>query len=588
MTNNETNIADIIRNTEKKYTENVKLGKYVDYNLYETTQQIQAYLNATPISGKLDSQGHEKPWDDILVEAVNTRTRATDLNVSNIRFIAPSNKYITANEIFKIAMLQWFQEENFGLFLDKWGRELAEYNSIFVKAVEKGDKLHIDTVSWNNIICDPLNIKYAPIIEKMYLTELELREKYNLETEAIDNLITTKRKLIESGEIAVNEDGDFYEIYEAHTTEWDDVLKKQVNKMYVVSYLQKKGGVEDFILYQGREDKNPFILTHLTPTKDRTLGRGIVEQLIPKQWLVNHYTYITKKTLDLSTKVGFQTSDKSFAGLNAIDDFDSGDILVTDDGKSLAQVNTQSYNVTQVENIKNEQKASSRSISGVSEAMSGEVKAGAAWRQTEAILQESRDLFNKMKEHKGLYLTEIISDYIIPFVIKRLSKQKEITTILDDASIEKIDRMFLSSEAVRRANKKIAEEFLKNAEKVSLEEMQPMQQPDVLGEQQSLKDSLTEQGNQRFFKPSDIDDKTWGDYFKDYETKVVIDITGESINTVENVTSLNTTLSTLLSAGLPISHPNVKIILGEIMRQTNGISPLQLSDMEQQPTVGQP
>jgi hypothetical protein len=573
-------ISSVIRDTEKRYTEDVTLGKFVKYNLYETTQQIQAYLNSKHLSGELDSQGYEKPWDDIVTEAVNTRTRATDLNVSNIRFIAPSIKYVTANDIFKVAMHEWFQEENFGIFLDKWGRELAEYNSVWVKIVEKKDKLYVNTVSWNNMIVDPVNVRYAPIIEKMYLTESELREKYSLEDGEVEELITTKRKLIEDGEI-VGDDNQYYEIYEAHTEEWDKTLNKNINKMYVVSYLTRKSGDEDnFILYEGREEKCPYVLTHLSPTKDRTLGRGVVEQLIPKQWLVNHYTHITKKTLDFSTKIGFQTSDKSFTGLNALDGFDTGDILVTEENKSITQINNQAYDIVQIENVKAEQKASSRSISGVSEAMAGEVKSGSAWRQTEAMLQESRDLFNKMKEHKGLYLEIILSEYVVPFVLKRLNTKKEITAVLDSSSIEKIDKMYITSEATRRANKKALEEFLKNAEKGGIEEMQAMLEPDVQGEAQGIKTSLEQQGNQRFFKVSDIDDKSWGEYFKDFSTKVIIDITGESTNTVEAVTSLNTTLNTLLGAGLPISHPNVKIILGEILRQTNGISPLQLSDME--------
>ena len=253
--------------------------------------------------------------------------------------------------------------------------------------------------------------------------------------------------------------------------------------------------------------------------------------------------------------------------------------MVTADNKQLSPINNQSHDISQTEAVRQEWKSSARFLSGGSPAMSGEVKAGAAWRQTEALLQESHDLFNKMREHKGLHLTDILSIYVVPFVLSRMNTKKEITAILDASSIEKIDRMYITSQAIKRANKKVAEKFLENANK-SLDEMELAQNPDIAGEEQKIKESLAMQGNQRFFKPSEIGDENWGEYFKDFETKVIIDITGESVNTAENVTSLNTTMQTLLGAGLPLSHPTVKVLLGEIMRQTNGVSPLQLSDME--------
>lgn len=573
------NIGQIVRQMERDVNTDFKIGEYVYFNLYKTVNEIQAYINGKHISGSTDSQGYEKAWDDIITEAVNARERATDLDVSNITIMANSLKYVTANEIFKARLQKWFRDNHFGIFLNEWGKKLAEYSSYFLKIVEIKGELVIRLVSWNNIIVDPINYKSAPIIEKLYMTEGDLRSNYSwINDDIIENLVTTKRKLLSDTQVSGSAE-DFYEIYEVHTTE--ETKKGTEYKVYIMSYLtNQNGSTEDFIIYEGKLKKSAFLLTHLEPVTDRTLAQGVVEKLIPKQWIVNHYANITKKTLDFSTKIGFQTSDKSFKGINALDDFDTGDVLITEEGKPITQINTASYNLASVENAKAEQKNSSRSISGVSEAMAGEVKAGSAWRQTEALIQESKDLFNKMQEHKGLYLTVLIKDYIIPHVLEKLKSEKEFTAILEAQSIEKIDKMFITGEATRRANEKAIKKFLENADK-ELEDMTELENPDVAGEAQKIRAGLQEQGSQRFFKASDISKEDFSKYLTGYVADVIIDITGENVRTQEQLQTLNTTLSTLLGSGIPVNHPTIKYIMAEILRQTTGLSPLQIADLDQ-------
>lgn len=569
-------IHEIVRNLEKTYKDKVQLGEYVSYSMYDTIQRIQAYLNQKHVSGEYDSHDQKKPFDDIVTEAVNARERATDIDVSSINFIALTIKHVTATEIFKVLVQEWMQEENFGLFLNDYGRKLAQYSTAMIKAIEKEEngetKLCVEILNWNNVIVDPINIKHGPIIEKLYLTESQLYEKYPIDN--VDNLITTKRELIDGKQMS--NDSDFFEIYEVHTEEYDKKTKKMVYKMYIITYLTNKSGeYNDFILYEGKEEKSPYILAYLTPPDERTLAMGVVEQLFDKQWLVNHYSLITKKQLDFSTKIGFQTSDQSFLGRNVLNDFDTGDILVTKENKPLTQLNNVSASLTQAENVKSEIKGSSRSISGVSEAMAGEVKSGAAWRQTEAMLQESRDLFNKMKEQKALYIQELFREHVIPFLMKRVKNKKEITAILDSKAIEKIDTMYITAEAVKKANEKAGKMLLENANK-ELDEMNTIENLDIAGETEKLSQELKQQGNQRFFKPDD--DISWGEYFKDFETKIIIDITGESTNSQMNVDTLKNIFGILANNPQALSNPNSKMVFSEILRQTSGISPLQISD----------
>lgn len=589
------NIHEIVRKMENSYVnETVKLGKYVDFSMYETLETIFAYINSKHISGSKDSLGRDKPFDDIITTAVNTRERATDIDTSQIRFIAPNQKAVIQTLFFDVKVKDWMRKARFGQFLNKWGRELAIYNSSLVKSVVKDGELKIETVPWSRVICDPININKAPIIEKLYLTEGEINSM-GYDKDVVESLCETRRQLLNKN--VVDNNPEYYEVYEVHgyfedsmLQDEDDTEENEVetfsHQVHIVSFLvDEKGEKTDFTLYKGKEEKSPYILTHLIPEDGRTLSRGVVEQLFDAQWMVNHYSLSLKNQIDHATKIVYQTSDKSFSGKNALSEFETGDILVTSEGNPVTQLNNQAYNGSSTQAIKQDWKNSGREVSFVSDGMLGDVKAGAAWRQTEALLQESHSIFEKMIENKTLYLEEIFREFILPYIKTQLNTTEEISTVLDSNSIDKIDALFLNRKAVQIANKKAAEQFLANADKTSLDEMQAMEKPNVEGTKQELQQSLSELGNQRFFKPSDISEKTWKELFKDYEEQIIIDIAGESVNTAQNVQTLTTALQTIAGNPMLLQDKNAKLILSEILRQTSGISPLQLSETTQAQTA---
>jgi hypothetical protein len=304
--------------------------------------------------------------------------------------------------------------------------------------------------------------------------------------------------------------------------------------------------------------------------------------------MVNHTKKAIKDQLDLASKLIFQTSDTNYLGQNAMSGVENGDIMVYSPNQPLTQLQNNSHDVSALQSNGQEWKSLGSELNGISEAMLGIApKSGTAWRQTEAMLDESYSLFELMTENKGLAQEELIRTRILPHLKKGLDTADEITDILDQYDIDRIDAMYIKKMTIKQVNKIIKDKLLnaETGEMITAEEQAFM----VNQKQMTLKEMLATLGNQRFFKPSEISDKTWKEQFKNLEWDVEIDITGESHNTQEALATLNTALKTVVSPGFA-QNKKAQAIVGKILEHTNAMSPVEynaIPDYQEQVATAQ-
>src|SRR5690606_26856531 len=147
---------------------------------------------------------------------------------------------------------------------------------------------------------------------------------------------------------------------------------------------------------------------------NRATGIGAVEHLFEAQWMTNHSMKLIKDELDLTSKIILQSSDGNFAGRNALTSLEVGDFLVHAPNQPVSRVNTMSVDITSLQNYATQWQAIGNEITVASDPMRGvSPKSGTAWRQTEAVLQESHSLFELMTESKGLSLEYILREYVL-------------------------------------------------------------------------------------------------------------------------------------------------------------------------------
>jgi hypothetical protein len=580
------NICDIVRQQEDNYINgSTAISKYVDFNMHENIEKIDAYLNSKHISGSEDSMGREKPFFNIVTAAVNIWYRATDIDRKDIK-IKPTKQSDTFEAFLAQLHLQdWMRRERFGTFLNDWGRSLARYGSSVVKFVENSDGLNCSVIPWNRLIVDPVDFDNAPVIEVLELTPAQLKQKKGYDKEMVDALIDNLVARETIGKEKKDTRNEFIRVYEVHgnlplslLTERDEDDDTYVQQMHVVSFIEKKqkGKYDDYTLLKGREKNNPYMITHLIKEDGRTQSIGAVENLFEAQWMTNHTSKQIKDQLDLASKLIFQTSDGNFVGQNALNAIENGDILITQVNQPLTQLANTSHDITSLQSYGQQWQTIGKEINGISEAMQGVQKSGTAWRQTEALLQESHSLFEMMVENKGNHIDDMLRFYVIPYVKKQMDTTKEIVATLSSYELTKIDTPYIRNMAIRSMNQKIKDALLNGTD---------LPDTNLQKEQESIKIGLAEQGNTRSFKPSDIKEKTWKEVLKDLEWDMEIDVTGEQKDAQAVMTTLTTVFANIQARqGRPMS-PEEKFVFNKILEETGAVSSMELASIpvEQQP-----
>lgn len=572
-------ICDIVREAEQNYISGTTLiSAHVNWSLRENVERIEAYKNSKHLTGETDSLGREKPFFNMGIAASNTWYRATDLDRKNIRVRATKESMYIASLLASIKLQESFRKDNFGIFLNKWGKTLADYGSAVSKHVVKDGNMVSSVVPWNRLIVDPINFYGAPRIEKFYYTPSELRSQKMYDQEMVKSILGAKvsRKNLDGSH--QDNSNDYIEIYELHGELDEKYLKDEdedtnnyVQQMHVVTFVKGEDGeYENYTLYKGREEQDPYYITHLIEEDGRVMGIGSFERLFEAQWMKNHTMKAIKDYLDVSSKLFFQTSDGNFVGQNVLSNLENGDIFIHAQGQPLTAVNNYNSSFQAIQSFGQEWEGQANKTSGISEAMMGEQKSGTAWRQTEALLQESHSLFELMTENKALGLEEIIKKFYISFIKKQLNSKDEIVATLADYGVKEIEKRYIKNQSAKlsiKENLERLENFNTPFQPISPEEIAPQ-----------IQSQLNQTGTQRFIKPDEVDGKTWADVLKDLEWELEIDITGEQRDTQAAMATLNTLYMTLVQQ--PDKQEQAKLILSKILELTGVVSAVEIQSLE--------
>ena len=588
-------IGELVRKAETQYVRgNVTISEYVIFDMYNTINKIEAYLNSKHTTGETDSLGREKPFFNIVNAASNIWFRATDLDTKDIKVRPTNSQENTMSFLGTIFIRDWMRRENFGQFLNEWGRVLARYGSASLKFVEKDGRLIPSVTPWNRLIVDQIEYDNNFKIEVLELTEAQLRKRKGYDKEVVDSLCSARRARETLRKRRKDNKNDYIKLYEIHgelplsyiTEDNEKDGDTYVQQMLVITYLaseHKKDEYDDYILYAGREAKDPNMITHLIKEDGRTLAIGAVEHLFEAQWMQNHNKKAIKDQLDLASKIIFQTADGSFVGQNALTAIENGDIMIHAINMPLTKVDNNSHDIGALQAFGNEWKALGNEIVGISEAMLGRnPPSGTAWGQTRDLLAENHGLFDLMTQNKSLYLTQMFREYIIPFLKKKMGHSKEIAAVLEANEISQIDAKYIKNEAAKRTNEKLINSIIHGAKPTEADQNQINQTQAT-----KIQEMLQSQNGERFFKPDELTDLTWKEYFKDMEFDLEISSKNDG-NTPDkdDLQTLTTVLQTIANNPRVLFDPNAKIVFNKILTITGAVSPLEL--VQAQPFVPLP
>lgn len=574
-------IAEFVRKAQNDYvTGTTTISKYVEFSQYENIEKIDAYLNSKHTSGEQDNQGRDKPFFNIVTAAVNIWYRATDIDRKHIRIKANKLSQHLAAFVATIHLQEWMRKTGFGTFLNDWGRALARYGSSVLKFVEKDGKLIPAVIPWNRLVTDTVDFENNPKIEILWVTPAQLLKNKSYNQEMVEKLLDAVESRQTLDKQKKDNRSEYLELYEVHGEMPLSYLTgkrrdedEYVQQMHVVSFLAKRDNAteyDDFTLYKGREGQDPYMITHLIKEDGRAQAIGAVEHLFEPQWMTNHTMKNTKDYLDIASKLIMQTSDGNFVGQNVLNAIENGDILIHGINQPLTLVNTTKSDITQLQAFGQQWQVLSKEIVATPESLSGGVTKDMAWRAIEAQRQEAHSLFELMTENKGLHIEDMMRKFVLPHLKKQMDTTDELTATLDAQYLHEFDSKYVPNEAIRRNNDRIKQQILSgqvadNTNPTSLE-------PDINKE-------LANFGQQRFIKPSDLDNVTWKETLKDLEWDVEVEVTDETVDKQAVMTTLTTVLQTLATNPMVLQDPNMKMVFNRILEETGAISTLELSNV---------
>jgi hypothetical protein len=571
-------ILTLLDDLTEKYAEPIQRVEGLIRNPKDIIKTIEYYTNNQYLSGNKDAIGREKPFYNVCNFRVTTAKTATDLDVKDIRFEADSLKYSVQAMIINHELYKYLKEINFSQTLNDMGVTRPRYGGVLVKQYDDGDGLEIEVVDWVNVDFDPNDIEGGTIIETHYLKPTELLKRadvwtgYDEVTEVIkEHAKITKNKPqdIEIKEIT----GEFSKSYDPKEIDNDENESKFQKMCFYVAVV----GTRKFLLYKEdlKEDKDKYKYLAWETVGDG-LGRGVVEEGFESQVWVNDAMISIKNTMDLSGKALLSTDSQKVSG-NAITGVDTGHIFQLEPGRSITSLNLAPSALPEYHNVIELWNQQYDRVASTFNANTGEAPtAGTPYSQTALLNQVANTPFEYQREVWGIWLTEILNDWILPELKKRITKDHYLVSEFDDEELETIDNAVAEFHA-----RETVIEAIRQGRVPTLEEYQATKDFVLLNKPQGTKREL----------------KIPAGFLK-VEGHISANITGELKNKAVMLQSLDSILRTIISTFDPntgtyqaLENPTLSKIFGTIV-EMSGV-PISFNQLKQgakstmQPQMGQ-
>lgn len=555
-------IFEEVSKLTESYNESfITLFDGLNYSQYDTLKKIEFYTNSKYVTGDKDELGRDKPFYNIVNYRVNVATRATDIDVKDIKIESDNPDFTQYAFVYDYIAYQWMKDTNFSKFLNDFGKTRPRYGGVLVKKCYRDDgELEINVVPWKNVITDPVNIQRGTIIEKHYMLPSELAEKAGV-WENIDKAIKLGTK-IEKNTKGGNADtptfripvyelhGEFPETYDPDVEDGDELTFKKMC-FYIA------GDEEKVLLYKEDEKESPYKYLNWEEVAGRGLGRGVVEDSFEAQRWTNESVIAENSAMQLSGKVVLVTDDEIVAN-NSITEIMNGEVIKLNPGKTLRSLSLMPSAFPQFSNMKESWNIQAERATGTFNAVTGETMPSGTPLGSLAIqAQQAASYFDYKREEAGIFLTEVFNDWILPHIAKKLTKQNVLGADFSTNELAKIDEMY----AMSVANKEVKDKILKGMI-VSPQE--------YYAGIEFAKSQLYQKGKRRFL---DVPPN----FFKNFKPKVSVIITKELKDSDVEKKSLEYILFLLSRDPQALQNPLTAKIIGRMAEVSGILSPGELN-----------
>lgn len=437
---------EILQSYLDDFDQPVRISDGYDFVQPDMVARIELYRASQFASGPMDSQGNKKYFFNILNAQVGNATKNIDLDTKDILIRSEDGADRMKAMLARELLMKWMADHKFGVLLNKLSEYLPAYGSFVVKKTPEG----INYVPLKRLRFDPAieDLQKSPyIIEELYFQpyELEKMKDKGWSSECIDEIIDAARKAKEP-QICV---------YEVHAEFPNEILGRGKNGYSrAVCYISTVGDVRKLdsqnptpteVLYSKVEEEYPYKKLNYINIDGRALGLGIYEMNLDAQERWNEIQNQKSSSMKISSKKLFWTADEMVES-NVLTDLLNGDVIKSKNG--LNPVATEERNLAAYNQEQSIIMDSVRSNSNAFEVLTGEgLPSGTPYRLGALMSQNAGKLFEFIRENIGLFIQEIVEDWILPDFKKEIVKE-QIFEIFDADLIDEL----MTSDINRRLN----------------------------------------------------------------------------------------------------------------------------------------
>lgn len=571
------NPFSFIRSKKHEYeTGTIEIQSGLEFSQFETLKKADFYYNSRYYGASTDSLGRKKQFDNISKHRVLIAQRATDFDRKDVEVEGAGDGMSPYHVLLaQYALEDWLDNPQVGKLKNRVGKTWAKYGGVLIQKTEVDGELVLDVPAWADMVTDTADIKNGIKIRRRYLQPHELKAmegKWDNIQEAIELAVAGQS---DTGTESTDRDTPtmYTEVYEIHgilpETIYDfenpeaDPYKYERRFMVVASpnsvTVSPEGSKTEhgLVLYNEKEDKDPFKYAAYDEQDKRGLGIGIMEDCFEAQMGRNDTIQKQRDALELGSKLLLQAPvGASVAEQNALTQAKNGQILKYNGAQGLTRLDLTSNAFAQFSVVLQQWDEQAQKVTSTYPGITGEAQpSGTPLGSVQIQNVESASLFDYRREELGLLWEEIYTDWVLPFVLNKLKKDKKLITRLPLERLRQIDEALVADKVMT----KLAED-IDAGKQVNFGE--------VMNEYDRVLEALSKSGNNVKFTIDDED-------VKNIKARVRVRMTNERRQKQSMLQSLDYVMKTYLAnRDTLLSDPNLSSMLNKMLDLAN-LPPLQ-------------
>lgn len=487
-------------------------------------------------NGDKDALGFLKPFYNVIINPTEVASKMIDIDTKDIKVVAEDGASYYPAWFFSKELRAWMKEKGFGKLLNEIIYNLPKYGTVVLKKSGK----NISLVPLQNLRNNTITRKLKDdVICEEHIETISAFKKHAEDwgQEAIDNALDAWGENVKEAK--------WYEAY----GDFSDVDKNNGENFYIFT----DQGID---LFKAKLSDCPYRELHWDKLEGRWIGRGQVERLFEAQIQQNKVTNMKSQSLQYTSKRIWQTRDDSVAK-NILTDVQNGDIIRIN--SEITPIATEERNLAAYGEEEQRWDALAERLGFSYDIMSGQRSpAGTTLGQTVIQTQQAGGYFDLKREDIGLFLKDLIFDWIIPM----FKKDKKIAHKIMVSEFSEDELVTLRGLLTQAKINKLILEYVSKAKLLPSEE-----------ELEALKQivAIKTKGEKEIEIPES--------FYENLKYKIDIVITGEQIDLASKFSAVQVVLQILGSNPTILQDPNTKKYFMQLL-EVIGINPANLESVE--------